>query len=61
MPVHIQKMTSDVTAVEGELPLSQKQIEMLVNVILERLETVDRETKIDIEATTIRSQAAPPD
>lgn len=59
MPVHIENMTSEVTAVDGDLPLTPQQIEKLVKVVLERLEKVERESKRDREATTIRTQAAP--
>ena len=31
MPVHIEEMTSDVTIVEGELPMTPAQIEKLVS------------------------------
>jgi hypothetical protein len=60
MPVHIHRMTSDVTVIEGELPLDEQQIEKLVQIICERLEWKQREAKQSRAATTIRSQAAPP-
>ena len=60
MPVYVQRMTSDVTVIEEELPLSEQQIEKLVQVICERLEWKQREAKQSCTATTIRPQAAPP-
>ena len=60
MPVHIEKVTSDVTAIEGDLPLSQKQSELLTRAVLERLERIQREAQHSREATTIRSEATPP-
>lgn len=59
MPIHIQRMTNEVTAFEGDLPLSQQQIEMLTKIILAELEKIERETELAREATTIRPQAAP--
>jgi hypothetical protein len=61
MPVHIENMTSEVTAFSGDLPLSQEQIELLVQIVLKRLERVEREAKLGREATAIRAQAAPPE
>ena len=60
MPVYVQRMTSDVTVIEGELPLNEQQIEKLVQIICERLEWKQREAERSRTATTIRPQAAPP-
>ena len=35
MPVHIEEMTSEVTVFEGDLPLSDKQTEALINKVME--------------------------
>jgi hypothetical protein len=59
MPVNIEEMTSDVTVFEGELPLNQKQIEKLMELVLQRLERKQREDQNSREATTLRRQAAP--
>ena len=60
MPVHIEEMTSDVTVMGGELPLSQPQIEKLVQVVLARLDEKQRDRRQFREATTLRRAAAPP-
>lgn len=59
MPVHVEEMTSRVGVVNGELPLSEAQVEKLVMLILRRLEQQQRETENTREATSVRSQAAP--
>ncbi len=60
MPVNIGEMTSDTTVFEGQLPLDPKQIDKLVELVLERLEEKQRESQDGDEATNIRRQAAPP-
>ena len=59
MPVHVEDMTSRVSIVDGELPLSQAQVEKLVQLILYRLAQQQRESEDAREATTVRPQAAP--
>jgi hypothetical protein len=60
MPIHVGEMTSDVNAFDSDLPLSEAQIEKLVEIILRRLERKQREKELDREATTIRRSSAPP-
>jgi hypothetical protein len=60
MAVHIEEMTSEVTIVAGELPLSPAQIEKLVQLVCRQLQEKEREAKASREATTIRQQARLP-
>ena len=60
MPVHIEEMSEEVAVVDGELPLTQAQIEKLVQIVLGRLEGRQREARKSKEATTLRRGAAPP-
>lgn len=60
MPVNIERVTSEVTVLEGEMPLSPRQIDKLVQMVLECLETRQRERSRSREATTVRREAAPP-
>jgi hypothetical protein len=60
MPVHIEEMTEEVAVVDGELPLTQAQIEKLVQLVLGRLEGKRREARKSREATALRRGAAPP-
>ena len=57
MPVHIDDMTTEVEAFEGELPLSPQQLEKLVELVLRRLEDKQRERDASHESTRIRTGA----
>jgi hypothetical protein len=59
MPVHIEEVTTDVMAYAGEIPLSPAQIEMLVKLVIKRIEERQQETAGQREATGLRSQSAP--
>ena len=60
MPVHVEEMTSEVAVFDGELPLTPQQVDKLVGLVLQRLQEKQRETRRSREATTLRSEAAPP-
>ena len=60
MPLHIEDITNEVTVVDGELPLSEAQVERLVAVVLKRLEGKEREASKRRAATELRRGAAPP-
>jgi hypothetical protein len=59
MPIYIDRITSDVTVLAGELPLSPAQIDKLVQVILRRLDERQREAQQGREATALKSGAEP--
>ncbi len=59
MPVHVEQMTTEVTAVEGDLPLSEKQVEMLIEKVLARLAEKKRDEGQAREATQLRTGATP--
>jgi hypothetical protein len=59
MPVNIQAMTSDVTVLDADMPLSQQQIDKLVTIVLRRLEEKQREAEQAREATALRRHSAP--
>lgn len=59
MPVYVNEMTTDVTVVDGELPLNEAQLETLVKLVLERFERQCRKAEQVREATELRPQAAP--
>jgi len=58
VPVHIEKMTSDVSVQSSELSLSQAQIEKLVALVISRLEDRAREARRACAATTLTRQAS---
>jgi hypothetical protein len=60
MPVHVAKMDSEVTVIDGELPLTEAQVEKLVQIVIKKLEGVQRESQKSSEATTLRRSATPP-
>jgi len=60
MPVYVEEMTSEVAVFEGELPLTEAQIEKLVKLVLRRLEEKQREVRHIREATVLRRDAASP-
>lgn len=59
MPVNIENVTSDVTLINGDLPLSDAQIEQIVILVMRRLEAKQRADCRAQQATMLRSQAAP--
>jgi hypothetical protein len=59
MPVHVEEMTSEVAVMDGDLPLSERQVEKLIQIVLRRLEEKKREAESSREATTLRRSARP--
>jgi hypothetical protein len=59
MPVHIERITTDLTVVDGELPLSQRQLDKLVALVAARLEREQRLAEQQRDATVIRRSAIP--
>ena len=57
VPVHVDEMTTEVDAFESELPLSQTQLEKLVELVLCRLEDKQRDRERSRESTQIRTGA----
>ncbi len=60
MPVHIEKMTSDVSVQAGELSLTQSQLDKLVALVISKLEDRARESRRACAATTLTRQASKP-
>ena len=54
MPVQINELTSDVTVMDGEMPLSTAQIEKLVKLVMARMAECKRREAQRREATAIR-------
>lgn len=59
MPVHIEDMTSEVGVLDGELPLTEAQLEHLTEILLERLERRQREQAQSRSEAGFRYSAAP--
>jgi hypothetical protein len=60
MPFHVEEVNSDITVIEGELPLSPAQVEKLVQLVMKRMEEKHRDTKLSHEASSIERHVAPP-
>ena len=60
MPMHIEKMTSDVSVQDGDLPLTPAQIEKLVALVISKLEDRAREAQRARAATKLTRQASQP-
>jgi hypothetical protein len=59
MPLHIDTLETDVTVASGDLPLSEAQVEKLVQLVLKRLKEHQRQQRMGREATALRSRAMP--
>lgn len=60
MSVHIEELTTDVTAVAGELPLSPRQIERLVALVFARLAEKTRAEEQSQAERSLTTSTAPP-
>jgi hypothetical protein len=60
VPIYVDEMNSDVTVMDGDLPLNEAQIERLVRLVLKRLEETQRAARQHEAATTLRRDSAPP-
>jgi hypothetical protein len=59
MPVHVEDLTSQVTVVPGDLPIPPAQVEMLVGLVLKRLEKHLKDAERTRDATQLRQSATP--
>lgn len=59
MPVHVEQLNTRVTAQSSELPLSREQVEMLVRLVIERLEQKERGQREGRDETRLRSSILP--
>ncbi len=59
MPVRVEQMTSEVAATAGDLPLTEAQIEKLVQIILRRLAEQERNDRYGRESAALRRRVAP--
>ncbi len=60
VPVHIEKLTSEVSLQDGELSLSPGQLDKLVALVITKLEERARQAQRSRAATKLRRQASPP-
>jgi hypothetical protein len=60
MPIYIEELNSEVTVLDGELPLTDAQLDRLVRLVLRRMEEQQRAARQTAESTRLRLRAAPP-
>jgi hypothetical protein len=60
MPVHIERLTSDVSVQDGELSLTPAQLDKLVALVICKLEDRAREAQKSRAATMLTRQASRP-
>jgi uncharacterized protein YeaC (DUF1315 family) len=60
MPLHIEELTSEVTVMDGDSMLTEKQKEAIVQMVLKRLGEKGREAEHRSRCTELRRQASAP-
>lgn len=60
MPIHVEQMNTDVSVVEGELPLGPAQLEKLVELVMNRIEEKQRGEE-QLKASVKVQRGATPD
>ena len=59
MPVHIGELNTKVTVVDGDLPLTPRQIDALVTIVVARLDELKRAAAERRDDQAIRSSVIP--
>ncbi|NGO75955.1 hypothetical protein G6045_09755 [Streptomyces sp. YC504] len=59
MPLHIGSVTADVTVLDGELPLSERQLGQVAEAVLRLLAARERDRLRQRESTLISRSAQP--
>jgi hypothetical protein len=57
--VHVEEMVTEVTVVEGELPLTQAQLEKIADFVIARFEHRKRDVVLSRQATALRPMSEP--
>lgn len=60
MPLHIEELTSEVTVMDGDSMLTDKQREAIVQLVLKRLSEKARDDERRKHGTELRRQASAP-
>jgi hypothetical protein len=60
MPIHIQELTANVTAYQGDLPISDQQLNVIARAVERLLTERQRQAECSRAATAIRGSAEPP-
>lgn len=60
MTLHIGSVTADVTVLDGEMPLNERQVCQIADAVLRLLAVRERDAKRQQEATQVTPSAQPP-
>jgi hypothetical protein len=60
MPLHIGSLTADVTVLDGEMPLSERQLCQVAEAVLRLIAARERDEKRQHAATHITHSVQPP-
>lgn len=60
MPVHVGKITSEVTVIDGDMPLTEAQIEKLVRLVMKKMQERAQQTQASEEERKLRRASLPP-
>ena len=60
MPVQIEELSSEITVIDGEMPLSAAQVEKLVKLVMSRIDEHKRSVTQRREATRLRPNSTRP-
>lgn len=59
MPIFIENATVEATVMDGDMPLTEAQIEKLVKLIMARLAAKEQDSQARKNATRLRNQSLP--
>lgn len=59
MPLHIGSVTADVTVIDGDVPLNERQLAQVANAVLRLMAEKERDDRRRHEATCIARSAQP--
>ncbi len=60
MPVHVEELVSEVTVLDGELPLTQDQLDRIAEYVIAQWEQRSRDRQRSRDATELRATSEPP-
>lgn len=60
MPVHVEEMVTEVTVVDGDLPLTKAQLDKIADYVIACLEQRKKDRAMGQAATALRPMSEPP-
>jgi hypothetical protein len=59
MPINIEQISNQVNVVDSDLPFDERQLERIVDLVVQRLQERQRSARWNREATSLRKSAVP--